>query len=188
MNKRNPFRNKHTIFNSDNFDVLIDDAMWGLPIGGVLMGVYYRKTKEFEIREVGVEFFQSPYFEKKEYLNECANVSLDMIQKLGVAKTDRIIVCRGFVNNCVDDLLISKGYIHTQRGIIGEPLQSYLENQAATYTKDIYGFEEYSDPKDHTDKENKNYFWRITNWVKKNNRYDIAKTGWNYWKTQRVLE
>lgn len=168
----------------DNFDVLIDDSMWGYPIGGTLMGVYRKATDSFQTKEVPVKYFQSPMFERKKYLDEIAKVSLEMVKNLEVAKNEKILICTGYCNNGIEPLLRKNGYKNVRRGKIGEPLQTYLEDAAKKYIKEVYGCDYYYDPKCLSKQQISTAFYSVIGWIKSNNRFNDAKTGWKFFKNK----
>jgi rhodanese-related sulfurtransferase len=163
----------------NEYDIYIDDSMWGNPLGGILQGAYSFKLEKFITEVVDVKHFQSPNFEQKTYLLAIANASLKMVKELNAEKTDKILVCRGYCNNLVDRILIANGFTNVSRGVIGEPLQTLLEKQAWEYVKSI-GYENYYDPKGMSKFEIAKSFNAIIKWVVDNNRFDLCKTGWGY--------
>jgi len=167
-------------------ETFIDDAGWGFPLLGVLFGVYDSQTEQVSIVELPVTFFQSPAFEQHSYLKESGRLIESLFQKLNITPADtQIHICTGFVNNGISDMLSGSGFA-VNRTAIGEPLQSRLEQAYAEYTQQTTGRNFYYDPKELTKKEIIAHFFKVINWIKANNRFDIAKTGWNYFRKQHL--
>lgn len=161
--------------------LLMDDALWGFPIGGVLLGVYDSLTSTFAVREIPVKYFQPPLFEQKAYLKAVADAAVELLDELSIDPASaRVKVCQGYVNSAIPPALRQKGY-RVEVGAIGEPLQSWLESKAAEYVQSL-GYNGYYDPKGMSESDIRKAFWRVVRWVEKHRRYDLAKTGWNFWK------
>ncbi len=164
--------------------VLMDDALWGFPLGGVLLGVHDSLTDNFAAREIPVKYFQTPLFEEKAYLQAMAEAAVELLEELPVdpVSTHVVKVCQGYVNSAIPAALRRRGY-RVVVGKIGEPLQSWLESKAAEYVRSL-GYDGYYDPKEMRESDVRKAFWRVVRWVEKHRRYDIAKTGWRFWKTR----
>lgn len=158
----------------------IDDALWGFPIGGVLIGAHSESSGNFALREVPVEIFQPPLFERKTFLHVVANAALELVEELDIPKDEKIRVCRGYVNSRIAPTLESIGYT-VRIGNIGEPLQGWLEDRAREYVRGL-GYDGYYDPKELSQHEIRREFWKVVRWTEKNDRRYQAKTGWGFWK------
>ncbi len=166
-----------------NKDIYIDDAGWGFPLCGVFFGIYYDSDQRFDFAEVPVAFFQSPLFERKAYLTEAADRVSDILNQANClpSSSGQIHICPGYVNNRIAYALAQQGF-SVCREPIGEPLQTKLEEMYKKHIQKITGQNFYYDPKLFTKKEVAHKFFRVVNWIKANNRFDIAKTGWKYFK------
>jgi len=161
--------------------ILLDDALWGFPLGGVLLGGHDTLTGRFTVREIPVEYFQTPLFEQKAYLRAIAEAAQELLEELSASPQDSsIMVCQGYVNSGIPPVLRRRGY-RVKVGCIGEPLQSWLETKASEYVRSL-GYDGYYDPKEMSESEIRKAFWQVVRWVEKQNRYDIIKSGWRFWK------
>jgi len=48
--------------------ISIDDSGWGFPLLGTLIGLHDSLDNSIHIGEVSVKYYQSPFFERKDYL------------------------------------------------------------------------------------------------------------------------
>lgn len=165
--------------------VTVDDSGWGYPLLGVLIGAHDSQTGQIIIEEIKVEYFQSPYFETKLYLNQAAIATMRLLDRLN-ANPDgtQIKICTGYIHTEAVRVLIENGYT-IERGVIGEPLQSRLEAAHAEYVKKATDAGIYYDPKELDMKEIGRKFHEVVAWIKKNNAWNIAKTGWGYFKKNK---
>jgi hypothetical protein len=162
-----------------NYDVLIDDSGWGNPLGGVIIGLYKFDLRVFTSRIIAPNYFQVPNYQQKKYLPQIALKSLEMINEFNVGKTERILVCRGYCNSYTPKLLISNGFTNVETGVVGEPLQTWIEEKYKEYLYSI-GFNGYSDPKNLDKKTISRGFYDTVKWAIENNKLDFCKTGWDY--------
>ena len=167
-----------------NVDVLIDDILWGSPIGSILSGIYSFKHDKFLYEVIDIKHCQSPNFERKTYLTAMADAALKMVVELNIEKTARILVCRGFVNNGIPDMLKSYGYMNVSRGVVMNPLQDFIEDAGRKYINSL-GFGSPYDPKGMASKAISKAFGGAVNWIVENNRFDLAKTGWSYFRDKK---
>ncbi len=155
------------------------------PVGGVLFGVHDSLTGKILTTEVRVEFFQSPRFERKEYLEQAAVQVAPLLDDLGAADEAGVVykICTGYVNNGID-LMLRKhlykgGGCRVVREAIGEPLQSALEKAHAEYVQKLTGGASlYYDPKELTGSAIRRAYSDAMRWIREHNAWDIAKTGW----------
>ncbi len=172
--------------------ISIDDSGWGFPLGGVLFGVHDSLTGKILTTEVRVEFFQSPRFERKEYLEQAAVQVAPLLNDLGAADEAGVVckICTGYVNNGID-LMLRKhlyqgGGCRVVREAIGEPLQSALEKAHAEYIQKLTGGASlYYDPKELTGSAIRRAYSDAMRWIREHNAWDIAKTGWSSMKAHR---
>lgn len=173
--------------------ISIDDSGWGFCIGGTLVGLHDSLTGKFLYREVPVAAYQGHAFENKAYLRIATDKAAEMVGELfqGTAPSDdkelckasQILfkVCTGYVNTGIAADLRNCGF-NVQTCAIGEPLQSLLEKQHREYIKCLTDADVYYDPKE-LDKSNiGRAYYEVLEWIKKNNAWDIAKTGWKSMK------
>ncbi len=170
--------------------ISIDDSGWGFPLGGTLVGMHDSLDNSIHIGEVTVNYYQSPFFERKDYLYIAANQVVRLLRELQHPNADifdpRTVnvlfrVCTGYVNTGIVRELRERGF-KVETCAIGEPLQSALEKQHREYIKCLTNADIYYDPKD-LDKSNiGRAFGDTIEWIQKNNAWSMAKTGWGYFK------
>jgi hypothetical protein len=126
----------------------IDDAGWGFPLCGVMVGV----SVENELRTavVPVEYFRNDtanHFGTKRYLKRYAELGIQIIDRFGATPgTHRIEICTGYVNQSLREKLRRMGYdvrVVEIKGI----LQNRLEAQFKAYVREAVGSDIYYDPK-----------------------------------------
>lgn len=157
---------------------MIDDSGWGFPLGGVLIGIWDSRTQQFMTGEVPVMYFQSPSFERKDYLRIASQVSLNLIKKLDIHIEGTLIkLCQGYVNNDTQSVLESYGY-RVERCKITEPLQSKLEMIHLEYINKTFGSFMYYDPKGTNPYNIGRQYNKVIEWIKINRAWRDAKTGW----------
>src|SRR5512146_1639985 len=164
---RKPAIRRHTIS--------VDDAGWGFPLGGVMIGA--SDGRRVETGLVPVDYFQGERFERHEYLGYAAMVTLELLKRFDARPDDTLVeICTGYVNVGSKEALRKAGYevkVTEGKGL----LQDELEKRFAAYVKDL-GYEGYVDPKETHDP--KNPFKNIIKWIeeKPGERMRLAKTGW----------
>lgn len=167
--------------------VTIDDSGWGYPLLGVLIGAHDSQTDQIITEEIKVEYFRSPYFETKRYLSQAAIATMRLLDRLNAIPAGTLIkICTGYIHTESVRVLIENGYA-IERGVIGEPLQSKLEAAHAEYVNKVTNAGIYYDPKELDKKEIGKKFHEVIAWIKKNNAWDIAKTGWGYFKKNKNI-
>jgi hypothetical protein len=161
----------------------VDDAGVGCPVGGVLIGAYHHGSKKFLCQEIKVEFFQSPFFEEKRYLEEACKITMDLLTQLECDPSRTMVyICSGQIHSKSKELLRQKGFevLVTE---IKQPLQDLLEGSLKEYLKKKFGFEGFYDPKKDDPREG---FNNATKWLREDpRRMRYAKTGWRYFKNSR---
>jgi hypothetical protein len=162
--------------------VAVDDAGWGFPLGGVMIGA--SDHKKIETGLVPVDYFQGERFKRHEYLKYAAGVTLDLLKRLSAYPDDTLVeICTGYVNVGSKKALREAGYEVKVAEIKGL-LQDELEKRFADYVKSL-GYPGYVDPKETHDP--KKPFEDVIKWIeeKPEERMQLAKTGWKYFKDRR---
>jgi len=158
-----------------------DDAGIGFPLCGIAVGV--TDEERVEVDYVPVEYFQSPKFEKKEYLYKYAELGMKIITEKFKAgpKTHRIEICTGFINTQLKDHLRRAGF--DVRGIeITGLLQNTLEDRYKHYVKEMLKADLAYDPKEIKDPGALGRkFYAVLNWGKKYAPH-MLKSGWQSMK------
>ncbi len=160
--------------------MMVDDAGWGFPLGGVMIGA--SDGSRVEAGLVPVDYFQGERFERHEYLGYAASVTLELLRRFGASPDDTLVeICTGYVNVGSKEALRKAGYEVKVAEIKGL-LQDELEKRFAAYVKGL-GYDGYVDPKETHDPQNP--FSKIIKWIeeKPGERMRLAKTGWKYFKT-----
>lgn len=126
----------------------IDDAGWGFPLGGVMVGV--SDGKDVKTAIVPVEFFRNDVennFRTKRYLSKYMNSALELLSSYRASPdTHRIEICTGYLNQPLREELRNLGYdarVEEIRGL----LQDRLEDLYRDYIIDEVGSDIYYDPK-----------------------------------------
>jgi len=159
--------------------ISVDDAGWGFPLGGVMIGA--TDGSRVETGLVPVDYFQGERFERHEYLGYAAMVTQELLRRFDARPDDTLVeICTGYVNVGSKEALRKAGYevkVTEVRGL----LQDELEKRFAEYVKDL-GYDGYVDPKETHDP--KPPFKNIMKWIeeKPGDRMRLAKTGWKYFK------
>lgn len=159
--------------------VSVDDAGWGFPLGGVMIGA--ADGRQVETGLVPVDCFQGERFERREYLGYAAMVTLELLRRFDARPEDTLVeICTGYVNVGSKEALRDAGYEVKVTEIKGL-LQDELEKRFAAYVKDL-GYSGYVDPKETHDP--KKPFEGVVKWIgeKPGERMRLAKTGWKYFK------
>ena len=126
----------------------IDDAGWGFPLCGVMVGV----SDEQSVRTatVPVEYFRhdtATRFKTKRYLKKYAALAIQLLRKFGTSpETHRIEICTGHINQPLREKLRNLGYDVRVVEIKGL-LQDRLEELYGEYVLEDVGADIYYDPK-----------------------------------------
>jgi hypothetical protein len=127
----------------------IDDAGWGFPLCGVMVGI--SDEKEVQTLAVPVEYFRDGTengFHTKRYLKKYADLAMQLLDRFGAAPdTHRIEICTGYVNQPLREELRRRGYDVRVVEIKGL-LQNELEEIYRAYVVEEVGADIYYDPKD----------------------------------------
>lgn len=126
----------------------IDDAGWGFPLCGVMVGV--TDEQRVAVAVVPVEYFQATgpaAFATKLYLRHYAEQAEQLLAQFGAAPhSHRIEICSGYVNQPLRERLRAAGYdvrVVEVRGL----LQEQLEERFRAYVQAETGADLYYDPK-----------------------------------------
>lgn len=132
----------------------IDDAGWGFPLCGVMVGVSDEAT--VETATVPVEYFRDDSatpFATKLYLEKYAELAVQLLEQFGATpQTQRIEICSGYVNQPLREKLRQMGYdvrVVEIRGLLQEKLEALYRAYVLVQT----GADIYYDPKDIAKKE-----------------------------------
>ncbi|OPY29137.1 MAG: hypothetical protein A4E28_01047 [Methanocella sp. PtaU1.Bin125] len=159
--------------------IKVDDAGWGFPLGGVMIGA--ETGGRVETGLVDVRFFQGALFEEHAYLGEAARVTLALVETMGGRPQDTLVeICTGYVNSGSKDKLRDAGYEVRVTEITGT-LQHELEARFKEYVVSL-GYREYFDPKEARDPASA--FNKVIRWICEDPRarMRLAKTGWKYFR------
>ena len=155
--------------------LIIDDAGSGDLLFGVVIAAFRDETQEFRYDLIGVEFFQSSRFYKKEYLFQSSRIVSQLIAGLKIKSGEEIHVCRSYIfDEAVDDLRRTYGDDRVRRvEVTGEP-QRLAE---IAYLDEIRNLG-YEPIPEREDKRARSFF-HMMRWLKENpDRLRYAKTGW----------
>lgn len=126
----------------------IDDAGWGFPLCGVMVGISDESRVQTAV--VPVEYFREggeSGFQTKRYLKKYANLALQLLDQLGATPDlHRIEICTGYVNQALREDLRELGYDVRVVEIKGM-LQAELEEQYKAHVLEEVGSDIYYDPK-----------------------------------------
>ena len=163
--------------------IRVDDAGWGFPLGGVMIGAEI--GDEVVAGLVDVRFFQGELFATHAYLDEAARVTGGLVGTLGGRPQDTLVeICTGYVNSKSKDALRQAGFEVKVAEITGH-LQHELERRFKEYIESL-GYRAYFDPKETRDPATA--FNKVISWIMEDpgSRLKIAKTGWKYF--DRILK
>jgi len=124
----------------------IDDAGFGFPLCGVMVGV--ANGSELMTAVVDVRWFRKATFDSKQYLKEYSRVAREVMDEHFKATPSlcRIEICTGYVNSVLKDDLRAAGYDVRVASITGFT-QQHLEGVFKEYVKTALGADLYYDPK-----------------------------------------
>jgi len=157
----------------------VDDAGWGFPLCGVMVGVSDEEVVQTAV--VPVEYFRDDAehsFQTKEYLQRYTDLATQLLDQFGASPfTHRIEICTGFVNQPLRDRLRELGYDVRVVEIKGL-LQDELEELYKTHVIEEVGLDIYYDPKK-LDKSEISRRYRECLEYGNNNCPHLIKTGWD---------
>ncbi len=159
-------------------EILVDDSGWGDLILGVVIGALALPSHRYMERRIPVAFFQSPRFERKEYLDKTVSIIQEVIKVMHADKTIRFKVCSGYVLSAVRRFLEKQGYQVEKVEVTGE-LQRRIEQGFVNWCIEVGVPQEALFPES-----GKNRFQSLFRWVKENpkQRENLVKTGWKSWQ------
>jgi hypothetical protein len=156
----------------------IDDAGWGFPLCGVMVGV--SDEQKVQTATVPVEYFRNDTknnFHTKRYLKRYADLALQLLDQFGATPdTHRIEICTGYVNQPLREKLRRLGYDVRVVEIKGL-LQDKLEDIYKAYVLEEVGLDIYYDPKDMKKSEIARRYRKSLEYGKRHCPHQI-KTGW----------
>ncbi len=159
--------------------LLIDDAGWGFPLCGVMVGVSDEQTVQVAV--VPVQYFRDDTehnFQTKEYLQRYTELATQLLDQFGASPTThRIEICTGFVNQPLRDQLRDLGYDVRVVEIEGL-LQNELEELYKAYVIEEVGSDIYYDPKKMDKSEISRRYRECLEYGSKNCPH-LIKTGWD---------
>jgi hypothetical protein len=157
--------------------ISVDDAGWGFPLGGVLIGATNEKRVETGL--IAIECFQGPCFKEHAYLREAAQVTLSLLKRFKASPDDtRVEICSGYINSESKNALREAGFEVNVVEVTGL-LQFELEQRFKEYVETL-GYHAYFDPKEVHDASTP--FKKVIEWIdeKPEERMKLAKSGWKY--------
>ncbi len=110
--------------------IQIDDAGWGNPVGGVIIGAIRVETGDFYHSLIEVSYFQNPKFKRKEYLEKAAQISLELIGKLKFHGNEEIEICPGYIHQKTKERFNERGISFVEskiEGILQEKVELAFE-------------------------------------------------------------
>lgn len=166
-------------FTPPNLPVLrIDDAGWGFPLCGVMVGV--SNEQEVLTATVPVEYFRNDTpqcFQSKKYLKKYADLALELLHQFDATPaTHRIEICTGYVNQPLRERLRKLGFDVRVVEIKGL-LQAELETIFKNYVHETVGVDIYYDPKEMRKSEIPKVYYKCLNYGLQNCP-ELVKTGW----------
>jgi hypothetical protein len=159
----------------------VDDAGWGFPLCGVMVGV--ADGTEMMTAVVDVRWFKKATFETKQYLQEYSRLAREIMHEHFSAHpgTHRVEICTGYVNSVLRDDLRKDGY-DVRVANVGGFLQDRLEKSFKEYVHTALGADLAYDPKAMPDKAAlARKYVAVLEWGKKN-RPGMLKDGWGSMK------
>ncbi|UCG36357.1 MAG: hypothetical protein JSV64_07040 [Candidatus Bathyarchaeota archaeon] len=157
--------------------ILVDNAGWGELILGVVIGALNLNLQDprYMERRIPISSFQSPNFEKKEYLDDTVKIANKIVQVMQLDVGATFKVCSGYVLSSIREYLRGRGFRVEEVEVIGE-LQEKVERGYIRWCKEM------GVPAERL--EDKERFWIFLEWVSERPelREKLVKTGWRSWK------
>jgi hypothetical protein len=174
------------------YRVEIDDAGTGSPVGGIIIGYRFHYPegnkilqKMYDIHKfntIPVNYFQSPLYETKKYLEFITEKILQELQTRNVDKTWLIQVCSGYVFSHARKTLIEKGFNVTIAKIEGE-LQKQVEEKFREHLMTCHIPEYLIRNVPNSKNDHRNFFNRLIKYIRQHPLLlSYCKTGWPYFK------
>lgn len=157
----------------------IDDAGWGFPLCGVMVGISDEQSVRTAV--VPVEFFRDDTenpFQTKRYLEKYVDLAIQLLDQFGASPdTHRIEICTGYVNQPLREELRKLGYDVRVVEISGL-LQEELEELYGKYVLEEVGADIYYNPKGMKESEIRRKYRETLEYGRRHCPNKI-KTGWN---------
>ncbi|HAZ36900.1 MAG TPA: hypothetical protein DDX02_07905 [Clostridiaceae bacterium] len=157
--------------------IQIDDAGSGSLVGGTLIGLLRVETFEFYYDIIPIEYFTTPFFENKLYLNYCTIIINEGLKYLKPDKNEKIEICQGYIFEKARAYLKQNSY-NFYPTKIEEPLQSKIEDTFVKYAISLGIPENYLSYTKYPF-----HFHKLLRWVFADyeTRKSLCKTGWKSW-------
>jgi hypothetical protein len=156
--------------------VKFDDAAWGFPILGILVGMCVDEG-EVVTAEIGVQHFRKENYSADHVAEVYANAGLGLMPDFITPETHRIEICSGYVNRKLTQVLRDRGFDVSVTVITGK-LQDVLEKEAREYVKRLCGADIYYDPKQCADSSEIAFRYKQAVEYGKKNCPGLLKNGW----------
>jgi len=166
-------------FNPPDLQLLrIDDAGWGFPLCGVMVGI--SDEREIRTAEVPVGFFRDDtryHFLTRRYLKKYADLAVQLLDQFAASpESHRIEICTGYINQPLREKLRVLGYDVRVVEVKGM-LQDELEARYKAYVLEEIGSDIYYDPKDMHKSDIPRRYRECLEYGKRHCPHQI-KTGW----------
>ena len=155
--------------------IIIDDAGMGDLLFGVVIAAFRDSTHEFKYDIIDVKYFQTRFFSRKAYLNQCSKIVSKLLAELKPKSEEEIHICRGYIfDETIEKLKQKYGEDRIHRiKVIGEA-QDFAETAYLDELRNL-GYE----PIEERDNNRAQSFFHMMDWLKKNpSMLKYAKTGW----------
>ena len=160
-----------------------DDAGWGFPLCGVMVGV--SDGQDLMTAVVDVRWFKKGVLETKQYLQEYSKLAQDIMHEhfSATPATHRVEICTGYVNSVLKEDLRRRGFDVRVASIAGMT-QDKLEKAYKEYVHTALGADMAYDPKAMPDKASvARKYAAVLEWGKKNKPH-MLKDGWGSMKSK----
>jgi hypothetical protein len=162
--------------------ILIDDAGWGSPVLGTIIGGYRTETGQAAFSNVPVELFQGKAFSRKVYLQGAVSAARSVLAELGYQPEDKIVICTGHVLEGIREYLAGSGRKWETGKIVG-PFQDLIETK---FLEELKAAGVKGVNLDILTQKHGLFFWLCVKWLKGGDlnasalpeREKLAKTGW----------
>lgn len=164
--------------------VIIDDAGVGDLLFGVVIGAYRSEDQDFKYDVIDVQYFQSPKFGRKEYLQQASRTVFYLLDRLKLRVEEPIMICNGNIfDEAVNDLIRRYGADSVHRvKVVGEP-QRLTETAYLDELRNL-GYQ----PLEEREVKRAKSFFHMMRWLERNrNMIRYAKTGWPRLSRYRLL-
>ena len=155
--------------------IIIDDAGMGDLLFGVVIAAFRDSTHEFKYDIIDVKYFQTRFFSRKAYLNQCSKIVSKLLAELEPKSEEEIHICRGYIfDETIEKLKQKYGEDRIRRiKVIGEA-QDFAETAYLDELRNL-GYE----PIEERENKRAKSFFHMMDWLKKNpSMLKYAKTGW----------